>query len=134
MRIYSISIVRIHKYNHDIVGFWRIYLIKLMFIVDIHCTFHNVLILSAMHILDSGEISKSGNYNDRMMIYHVIIVRKLTSKHNIVGFWRIYFITLLFILDMYFVFHNVFTLYVIHILNSRGILYFCLGIVTILIL
>jgi hypothetical protein len=32
------------------------YFIKLLFIADIHCTFHNFIIFYAMHIQDSGVI------------------------------------------------------------------------------
>jgi hypothetical protein len=43
-----------------------------------------------------------------------------------------YFLTLLFIADSYFTFHNFFNLYATSIFDSRGILCFCLCMPTIL--
>jgi hypothetical protein len=43
-----------------------------------------------------------------------------------------YFLTLLFIADSHFTFHNFFILYATHVLDSGGILYFCFCIPTVL--
>jgi hypothetical protein len=43
-----------------------------------------------------------------------------------------YFLTLLFIADSHFTFHNFFILYATHVLDSGGILCFCLCIPTVL--
>jgi hypothetical protein len=43
-----------------------------------------------------------------------------------------YFLILLFIADSHFTFHNFFILYAMHVLDSGGILFFCLWIPTVL--
>jgi hypothetical protein len=54
------------------------------------------------------------------------------SKHLPLLDFGGYFLTLLFIADSHFTFHNFFILYATHVLDSGGILCFCLCIPTVL--
>jgi hypothetical protein len=54
-----------------------------------------------------------------------VVINTFQSSKALLDFGG-YFLTLLFIADSHFTFHNFFILYAMHVLDSGGILFFCI--------